>query len=348
MDPIEPRDDGVARSRARARPDNRGWRCRVTDSRGLRTWRREEVIRTIPLGGVTARLGGLAGGLLDGRGLAHDGLLGGDLLGRGGSLLLGGSLLGRGGSLLGGALLGGRGRGLLEERVDLENSHLVVLEVVRECLVCWNSAGRARLARQVSIGNRREAKQKTRRRAISLVDKIVNPLSTEKRTENRRFIGVGIPGDNSTRSKPQNSRDPNRPRFDRCARTKRPPASVNGLGRADRGADETDRSSGDDGTRARRDDRRGAEKFYAAVAARRARHARGDIKTRALHTVVLPPRAPLRHHARCRNPSSTSLARERSVSFLVVHRITWWRGCRSPAPRCTRRPCHRTSCPRRT
>jgi hypothetical protein len=78
--------------------------------------------------------------------------------------------------------------------------------------VCWNSAGRARLARQVSIGNRRDAKQKTRRRAISLVDKIVNPLSTEKRTVNRRFIGVGIPGDNSTRSKPQNSRDPNRPR----------------------------------------------------------------------------------------------------------------------------------------
>jgi hypothetical protein len=79
--------------------------------------------------------------------------------------------------------------------------------------VCWNSGGRARLARQVSIGNRRDAKQKTRRRAISLVDKIVNPLSTEKRTVNRRFIGVGIPGDNSTRSKPQNSRDvcdPNR------------------------------------------------------------------------------------------------------------------------------------------
>ena len=128
VDPIGPRDDGVARSRARARPDNRGWRCRVTDSRGLRglrglrTWRREEVIRTIPLGGVTARLGGLAGGLLDGRGLAHDGLLGGDLLGRGGSLLgRGGSLLGRGGSLL-----GGRGGSLLEERVDLENSHLVL------------------------------------------------------------------------------------------------------------------------------------------------------------------------------------------------------------------------------
>jgi hypothetical protein len=86
----------------------------------------------------------------------------------------------------------------------------VVLEVVRECLVCWNSGGRARLARQVSIGNRRDAKQKTRRRAISLVDKIVNPLSTEKRTVNRRFIGVGIPGDNSTRSKPQNSRDVSR------------------------------------------------------------------------------------------------------------------------------------------
>ena len=210
VDPIEPRDDGVARSRARARPDNRGWRCRVTDSRGLRglrglrTWRREEVIRTIPLGGVTARLGGLAGGLLDGRGLAHDGLLGGDLLGRGGSLL-------------GGALLGGRGRGLLEERVDLENSHLVVLEVVRECLVCWNSAGCGRLARQVSIGNRRDAKQKTRRRAISLVDKIVNPLSTEKRTVNRRFIGVGIPGDNSTRSKPQNCLAIRIADFDRCA-----------------------------------------------------------------------------------------------------------------------------------
>ena len=217
------RSDRAARRRrraiARARETRQSWvALSGDDSRGLRTWRREEVIRTIPLGGVTARLGGLAGGLLDGRGLAHDGLLGGDLLGRGGSLLREAKLLGRGGSLLGGALLGGRGRGLLEERVDLENSHLVVLEVVRECLVCWNSAGRARLARQVSIGNRREAKQKTRRRAISLVDKIVNPLSTEKRTENRRFIGVGIPGDNSTRSKPQNSRDPTARDFDRCAR----------------------------------------------------------------------------------------------------------------------------------
>jgi hypothetical protein len=85
--------------------------------------------------------------------------------------------------------------------------------------VCWNSGGRARLARQVSIGNRRDAKQKTRRRAISLVDKIVNPLSTEKRTVNPRFIGVGIPGDNSTRSKPQKfsrSESPERD-FDRNA-----------------------------------------------------------------------------------------------------------------------------------
>ena len=82
-------------------------------------------ILTIPLGEVVTGLGEVAG-LLHGSGLL-DRLLGGDLLG--GDLLDG--LLGRGGSLLGGTeplLRGrgllGRGRGLLEERVDLEGSHL--------------------------------------------------------------------------------------------------------------------------------------------------------------------------------------------------------------------------------
>ena len=240
---------------------------------------------------------------------------------------------------------------------------------MRECLVCWNSAERARPVRQVSQIVSRSEKNTQARDPIGCRASTKSRIRSRdgKRTVNRRFTRVSQPRDTCphTHARKPHTKVMHAIRIARISVGEiGPPTSVNGFGLTGRltaapmktiGPAKSGSAATAPGAKPRRRRERSGGFFDAAVAAEAddATRTRGEIKTRALHTVAQntarvaeTPRALFRN-LRIGTRTRATDRRSRSLSSFNSS-LTWWRGCRSPAPRCTRRLRRRTSCPRRT